>query len=94
MNGAIDLVKAEKSLDNFLVENQELESLNARLSAFNMFQVLRVDFLPSQALTHWNFLPRPAPMSYWFHYAKRQGKLSLVLEVGPDGRLSKTAKLY
>lgn len=43
MNDVIDMARATRSLDGFLVENQELEILNARLSAFNMFEVLKVD---------------------------------------------------
>lgn len=38
-----DLTTAQGLLDAFLVENQELETLNARLSAFNLFNVLRVE---------------------------------------------------
>ncbi len=43
MSDTIDLTAAQKHLDAFLVENQELETLTARLSAFNLFHVLRVD---------------------------------------------------
>jgi PD-(D/E)XK nuclease superfamily protein len=34
---------AQRALDAFLVDNQELEQLTARLSAFNLFSVLRID---------------------------------------------------
>ncbi|MCC6124127.1 MAG: PD-(D/E)XK nuclease family protein [Pirellulales bacterium] len=33
----------QSALDAFLVDNQELEQLGARLSAFNLFNVLRID---------------------------------------------------
>ena len=42
MSDSTDIV-AQRHLDSFLVENQELEILNARLSGFNLFDVLRVD---------------------------------------------------
>ncbi|NQT16162.1 MAG: PD-(D/E)XK nuclease family protein [Planctomycetes bacterium] len=43
MNDATpDLATAQRALDAFLVDNQELERLNARLSAFNLFNVLRI----------------------------------------------------
>ena len=31
---------AQRALDPFLVDNQELEQLDARLSAFNLFNIL------------------------------------------------------
>ena len=37
-----DLTAVQKALDSFLVDNQELEELTARLSPFNLFNVLRV----------------------------------------------------
>ena len=40
---AFDVDAARRLLDAFLVENEELETLGARLSAFNMFQVLRIE---------------------------------------------------
>ncbi len=36
-------IAARRALDAFLVDNQELEQLTARLSAFNLFNVLRID---------------------------------------------------
>ena len=38
-----DPAAAQRALDAFLVDNQELEQLTARLSAFNLFNVLRID---------------------------------------------------
>ena len=43
MSDSTDMAVAQRHLDSFLVENQELEILNARLSGFNLFDVLRVD---------------------------------------------------
>ena len=43
MTESLDVAAAQRHLDAFLVENQELESLNARLASFNLFRVLRVD---------------------------------------------------
>jgi hypothetical protein len=40
---SIDNASAQSALDAFLVDNQELEQLGARLSAFNLFNVLRID---------------------------------------------------
>ena len=40
---SIDESHVQRILDSFLVENPELEQLNARLSAFNISNVLRVD---------------------------------------------------
>jgi hypothetical protein len=40
---ALDPVAVQQHLDAFLVDNQELEQLNARLGSFNLFNVLRVD---------------------------------------------------
>lgn len=40
---ALDTTTARRALDAFLVDNQELEQLNARLSASNLFNVLRID---------------------------------------------------
>ena len=37
-----DTVADERALDAFLVDNQELEQLSARLGEFNLFDVLRV----------------------------------------------------
>lgn len=34
---------AQKALDNFLVGNDDLEQLNARLASFNLFSVLRIE---------------------------------------------------
>jgi hypothetical protein len=39
----LDVTVAQRALDTFLVDNQELEQLDARLSAFNLFKVLQVD---------------------------------------------------
>ena len=39
----LDSTVAQRLLDAFLVDNQELELLNARLSAFNLFSVLRIE---------------------------------------------------
>ncbi len=38
-----DTSAGQRALDAFLVDNRELEQLDARLSAFNLFNVLRVD---------------------------------------------------
>lgn len=38
-----DTTKKMRQLDAFLVDNRELEALNARLASFNMFRVLRVE---------------------------------------------------
>ena len=38
-----DIEAAQRHLDAFLVDNQELEQLNARLSAFNLFNILRIE---------------------------------------------------
>lgn len=38
-----DLQEKQRQLDSFLVDNQELESLNARLATFNLFRVLRIE---------------------------------------------------
>jgi hypothetical protein len=38
-----DAANTERLLDAFLVDNRELELLNARLARFNMFNVLRAD---------------------------------------------------
>ena len=43
MSKTITNPEAQGHLDAFLVENQELETLNARLTAFNMFSVLRAE---------------------------------------------------
>lgn len=40
---SFDSIAARRALDAFLVDNQELEQLTARLSAFNLFNVLRID---------------------------------------------------
>lgn len=40
---SLDGATIQRLLDAFLVENEELENLTVRLSAFNLFQVLRVD---------------------------------------------------
>ncbi len=42
-NMDIDLAAAQQALDAFLVDNQELEQINARLAAFNLFKVLRIE---------------------------------------------------
>ncbi|HUU83032.1 MAG TPA: PD-(D/E)XK nuclease family protein [Phycisphaerae bacterium] len=39
----IDVVPARRHLDAFLVDNEELETLNARLASFNLFRVLRIE---------------------------------------------------
>ncbi len=41
--GDIDTGDAQRQLDAFLVDNRELEQLHARLSAFNLFSILRID---------------------------------------------------
>jgi len=52
------------------------------------------DLLPSQQpMAYWNFLPRPAPLCCRFHYAKKKGKLSLLLEVGPIAEAQKRQKV-
>ena len=43
MADALELTEKQRKLDAFLVDNPELEALNARLAAFNMFRVLRVE---------------------------------------------------
>jgi len=37
-----DTADQQRKLDSFLVDNHELEALNARLATFNLFQVLRI----------------------------------------------------
>ena len=39
----IDLAASLRALDAFLVDNPELEELDARLSTFNLFNILRVE---------------------------------------------------
>jgi hypothetical protein len=39
----MDKESAQKALNAFLVDNQELEKLDARLSAFNLFNILRIE---------------------------------------------------
>jgi len=39
----MDPVQAQRKLDGFLVDNQDLEALNARLASFNLFRVLRIE---------------------------------------------------
>lgn len=38
-----DAADTRRKLDTFLVDNQELETLNARLASFNLFRVLRIE---------------------------------------------------
>jgi|GEM_PF-637007 len=38
----LDTTEQQRKLDAFLVDNHELEALNARLATFNLFQVLRI----------------------------------------------------
>lgn len=39
----IDVVASQRQLDAFLVDNDELEALNARLARFNLFRTLRIE---------------------------------------------------
>ena len=39
----VDAAKLRRQLDAFLVDNDELEALNARLGKFNLFRVLRAE---------------------------------------------------
>ena len=43
MADAIDIAAAERQLDAFLVDNDDLEALNARLAKFNLFRTLRIE---------------------------------------------------
>jgi hypothetical protein len=38
----IDKKESRRKLDAFLVDNEELEALNARLARFNLFRVLNI----------------------------------------------------
>jgi hypothetical protein len=40
-----DLATSRKKLDAFLVDNPELETLHARLAAFNVFRVLGIEHM-------------------------------------------------
>jgi len=39
----VDIKESRRHLDAFLVDNLELESLNARLAQFNLFRVLKIE---------------------------------------------------
>ena len=43
MSSSVELPKEQRRLDAFLVDNQELESLTARLARFNLFRVLNIE---------------------------------------------------
>jgi len=43
MADANETIEQQRKLDAFLVDNSELEALNARLAAFNLFRVLRIE---------------------------------------------------
>jgi len=43
INQRIDKVEARRKLDSFLVDNPELETLNAKLAQFNLFRILKIE---------------------------------------------------